>query len=88
VLRETFSLKKAPKIAKTVLIICWKGRVGVIEAVDEGLGDLHLELRPDKKVQLVITLCEMFGVKDSARCAGDQSRAAARNPRRRRGGAQ
>jgi transcriptional regulator with XRE-family HTH domain len=32
----------------------------VIEAVEEGLGDLHLELRPDKKAQLVITLCEMF----------------------------
>ena len=32
----------------------------VIEAVEEGLGDLHLELKPDKKAQLVITLCEMF----------------------------
>lgn len=32
----------------------------VIEAVEEGLGDLKLELKPDKKAQLVITLCEMF----------------------------
>jgi transcriptional regulator with XRE-family HTH domain len=32
----------------------------VIEAVEEGLGDLHLEIKPNKKAQLVITLCEMF----------------------------
>ena len=32
----------------------------VIEAVEEGLGDLKLELKPDKKAQLVITLCEML----------------------------
>jgi hypothetical protein len=32
----------------------------VIEAVEEGLGNLKRELNPDKKAQLVITLCEMF----------------------------
>lgn len=32
----------------------------VIEAVEEGLGELHLELQPDKKAELVIALCEMF----------------------------
>jgi hypothetical protein len=32
----------------------------VIEAVEEGLGDLKLELKPAKKTQFVTTLCEMF----------------------------
>jgi hypothetical protein len=32
----------------------------VIEVAKEGLGELGRELKPDKKAQLVITLCEMF----------------------------
>jgi hypothetical protein len=32
----------------------------VIEAVEEGLGGLKLELKPDKKAQFAVILCEMF----------------------------
>lgn len=57
--RDPFGRLQVYTVERTSLLDKELVRV-VIEAVEEGLGDLQLELKPDKKAQLVITLCEMF----------------------------